>query len=65
MIDETLATTIIRNNTSPYSALVVMVNKNDGTWRLCVEYRKLNDCTVKDKFPIPVIEELLNELHGA
>ena len=38
------------------------IHKNDGTWRLCVDYRQLNQLTFKDKFPIPLVEELLDEL---
>nr|XP_033514864.1 uncharacterized protein LOC117279428 [Nicotiana tomentosiformis] len=56
---------IIQPSSSPFAASVVLVGKKDGTWKLCVDYRDLNKATVKNKFPIPIVEDLLDELGGS
>ena len=65
LILQLLKNQVIRPSVSPYSSPAILVEKKDGTWRLCIDYRKLNKLTVKNKYPIPVIEDLLDELHGA
>jgi hypothetical protein len=56
---------IIRPSESAFSTLVLLIKKHDGSWRMCVDYRGLNDKTIKDKFMIPIVEELLDKLQGA
>ncbi|GJX46228.1 glycoside hydrolase, catalytic domain-containing protein [Tanacetum coccineum] len=56
---------VIRPIQSPFTSLVVMVKKKDGTWRMCIDYRRLNAQTIKDKVPLPIIEELIDELQGS
>jgi hypothetical protein len=56
---------VIHPSIGPYSSFVVMVLNKEGTWCMCPEFRALNKLTIKDKFPIPVIDDLLDELSGA
>lgn len=65
IVEELLKNSFIQPSTSPYSSPILLVKKNDGTWRMCVDFRRLNDNTVKNKFPIPVINDLLDELKHA
>uniref|UniRef100_A0A3Q7JC32 Reverse transcriptase domain-containing protein n=1 Tax=Solanum lycopersicum TaxID=4081 RepID=A0A3Q7JC32_SOLLC len=58
LVQEMLDQGVVQHSTSPYASLV------DGSWRLCIDYMDLNYVSVKDKFPFPIIKDLLNELGG-
>jgi hypothetical protein len=64
-VEDMLKRGVIRHSVSAFASLVLLVKKKDGTWRFCVDYRHLNAITVKNKHPLPIVDELLDELAGA
>nr|GEV61660.1 retrotransposon-related protein [Tanacetum cinerariifolium] len=63
MVGKLLESSVIRHSQSSLSSHVVMVKKKDSSWRIFIDYWQLNKQTMKGKFPIPLIEELIDELH--
>ena len=64
-IKEMLDKGVIHPSSSPWSSGVVMVKKKDGSHRFCIDYRKLNEVTIKDAYPLPRIDESLDQLAGS
>ncbi|GAU50676.1 hypothetical protein TSUD_187600 [Trifolium subterraneum] len=64
-LEELLEKKFIRPSVSPWGALVLLVKKKEGSMRLCIDYRKLNKATIKNKYPLPRIDDLMDQLVGA
>jgi hypothetical protein len=62
MVQELLEAGVIRSSTSPYSSPMVMVLNKEGTCHMCLDFCALNKLTIKEKFSIPVIDDLVDEL---
>ena len=64
-LQELLNKGFIRPSHSPWGAPVLFVKKKDGTMRLCIDYRELNKVTIRNKYPLPRIDDLFDQLQGA
>jgi hypothetical protein len=64
-IAELQAKGFVRPSSSPWGAPVLFVEKKDGTQRMCVDYQSLNEMTIKNKYPLPRIEDLFDQMKGA
>ena len=64
-LDDMLSKGLIQPSASPWRSPVLFVDKKDGSIRLCTDYRKLNDVTIKNKYPLPKIEDLFDQLNGS
>ncbi|KAL8133739.1 hypothetical protein AgCh_008977 [Apium graveolens] len=64
-LQELLDNGMIRHSVSPWGAPVLFVKKKDGSMRLCIDYRELNKLTIKNRYPLPRIDDLFDQLKGA
>jgi hypothetical protein len=64
-LKELLDLGLIRPSVSPCGAPVIFIQKKDGSWRLCIDYRQLNKATIKNQYPLPRIDDLFDQIKGA
>ena len=64
-LKELLDLGLIRPSVSPWGAPVIFIRKKDGLWRLCIDYRQLNKATIKNRYPLPRIDDLFDQMKGA
>ena len=64
-LEKMLEAGVIRPSQSPWASPVTLVGKKDGTTRFCVDFRKVNDCTIKDAYPLPLIQDIFDSMQGA
>ncbi|KAI3747554.1 hypothetical protein L6452_10045 [Arctium lappa] len=64
-LQEILEKGFIRPSSSPWGSPVLFVKKNGGSIRMCIDYREFNKVTVKNKYPLPIIDDLFDQLQGA
>mgnify|MGYP004677911297 FL=1 len=64
-LEDLLKKGFVRPSISPWGAPVLFVKKKDGSLRLCIDYRELNRVTIKNKYPLPRIDDLFDQLRGA
>ncbi|GJV69732.1 putative reverse transcriptase domain-containing protein [Tanacetum coccineum] len=64
-LQELAARGFIRPSTSPWGAPVLFVKKKDGSFRMCIDYRELNKLTIKNRYPLPRIDDLFDQLQGS